>query len=517
MYSPGRSEFLELAKTYNLIPVYREITADLETPVSAYLKTARGAYSFLLESVEGGEHLARYSFIGTEPLDAIRTGKGEPEGEVDPLIPLKNRMESIRYAPVDGLPERFHGGAVGYISYDAVRYFEPRVPALKGEGPGIPESIHLLTDGLLVFDHVKHKIQVVAHAEIDDDPSAAYDRAISKVEDLIARLESPLPEGAYRRAQSLRVISQDGALDYETQPEKVTRENPSQANMSRERYETMIDEGINAIYEGEVIQVVLSQRVERKTSAPPFDIYRALRTVNPSPYMFFLDMGDFQIVGASPELLVRSVDGEVAVHPIAGTRPRGANPPEDAELAAELRTDEKEVAEHIMLLDLGRNDVGRVSIPGTVKVNQQLEVEYYSHVMHLVSDVTGELADGYDSFDVLRAGFPAGTLSGAPKVRAMELIAELEPDLRGVYGGAIGYFSYHGSMDTCIGIRTVVVKDGVAHMQAGGGIVADSTPVGEFNESLQKMAAIQSAMDVAEESLPDEQPITPRTQTERGA
>jgi anthranilate synthase component 1 len=233
--------------------------------------------------------------------------------------------------------------------------------------------------------------------------------------------------------------------------------------------------------------------------------------------MFFLDMGDFQIVGASPELLVRSVDGEVAVHPIAGTRPRGANPAEDAELAAELRTDEKEVAEHIMLLDLGRNDVGRVSIPGTVKVNQQLEVEYYSHVMHLVSDVTGKLADGYDSFDVLRAGFPAGTLSGAPKVRAMELIAELEPDLRGVYGGAIGYFSYHGSMDTCIGIRTVVVKNGVAHMQAGGGIVADSTPVGEFNESLQKMAAIQSAMDVAEERLSHEPPASSRAPARRGA
>jgi anthranilate synthase component 1 len=501
MHIPEKSRFLELARQYNLIPVFREISADLETPVSAFLKTARGPYSYLLESVEGGERLARYSFIGTEPSEVIRTGPGEPDREVDPLIPVKERLEAIRYAPIDGLPERFHGGAVGYISYEAIRYFEPRVPALSGEGAGIPESIHMMTDGMLVFDHVQHRILVLAHADVSaGDPSAAYDRALDKVEELIERLEGPLPPNAYRRSPGRWIRSENGALDYELSADEIATSgnHPSLANMTRERYESMVEEGKKAIYDGEVIQVVLSQRIERKTSAPPFDIYRSLRAINPSPYMFYLDMGDFQIVGASPELLVRAVDGEVAVHPIAGTRPRGETPEEDARLAEELRNDEKEKAEHIMLLDLGRNDVGRVAVPGTVKVNRMMDVEYYSHVMHLVSDVTGKLDPRYDAFDVLRAGFPAGTLSGAPKVRAMELIAELEPDKRGAYAGAIGYFSYHGSMDTCIGIRTIVMKDGVAHLHAGGGIVADSTPAGEFEESLHKMGALQKAIDVAE-------------------
>ncbi|MCH7735573.1 MAG: anthranilate synthase component I [Chloroflexi bacterium] len=500
MHIPEKGRFLELAQQYNLIPVFREISADLETPVSAFLKTARGPYSFLLESVEGGERLARYSFIGTEPEHVIRTGPGEPDGEIDPLIAVKERLDAVRYAPIDGLPERFHGGAVGYISYDAIRYFEPRVPALSGEGTGIPESIHMLTDGMLVFDHVKHNILVLAHADVSTgDPSEAYDRARGKVEELIERLEGPLPPNAYIRSPGRWIRSEDGALDYESSAGEIaTGGSPSLPNMTRERYEAMVEEGKKAIFDGEVIQVVLSQRMERKTSAPPFDIYRSLRAINPSPYMFYLDMGDFQIVGASPELLVRAVDGEVAVHPIAGTRPRGETPEEDARLAEELRNDEKEKAEHVMLLDLGRNDVGRVAVPGTVKVNQMMDVEYYSHVMHLVSDVTGKLDDRYDAFDVLRAGFPAGTVSGAPKVRAMELIAELEPDKRGAYAGAIGYFSYHGSMDTCIGIRTIVMKDGVAHLQAGGGVVADSTPAGEFDESLHKMGALQKAIDGAE-------------------
>ena len=499
MHTPTKDQFIELANDYNLIPVFRAISADLETPVSAFLKVANGPYSFLFESVEGGERLARYSFIGTEPHDVIRTGANEPNGEVDPLIPVKERLDKIKTAPVWGLPERFHGGAVGYISYDAIRHFEPKVPPLRGTGVGIPESIHMMTDSLLIFDHVQHQILVVAHAQIGDDPSADYDRARSKVEDLIDRLEGPLPANAYQRSSGRWIQSKDGALDYEEAPSEIEGSSyESLPNMTRERYEAMIEEGKKAIYDGEVIQVVLSQRVERKTDVRPFDLYRSLRAINPSPYMFFLEMGDFQIVGASPELLVRAVDGEVAVHPIAGTRPRGATPEEDARLAEELRNDEKEKAEHVMLLDLGRNDVGRVSIPGTVKVNQMMDVEYYSHVMHLVSDVVGKLDPKYDAFDVLRAGFPAGTVSGAPKVRAMELIAELEPDRRGAYAGAIGYFSYHGSMDTCIGIRTVVMKDGVAHLQAGGGVVADSTPEGEYNESLIKMGALQKAIDAAE-------------------
>ncbi len=499
MHTPTKDQFIELANDYNLIPVFRAISADLETPVSAFLKVANGPYSFLFESVEGGERLARYSFIGTEPHDVIRTGANEPNGEVDPLIPVKERLDKIKTAPVWGLPERFHGGAVGYISYDAIRHFEPKVPPLRGTGVGIPESIHMMTDSLLIFDHVQHEILVVAHAQIGDDPSADYDRARSKVEDLIDRLEGPLPANAYQRSSGRWIQSKDGALDYEEAPSEIEGSSyESLPNMTRERYGAMIEEGKKAIYDGEVIQVVLSQRVERKTDVRPFDLYRSLRAINPSPYMFFLEMGDFQIVGASPELLVRAVDGEVAVHPIAGTRPRGATPEEDARLSEELRNDEKEKAEHVMLLDLGRNDVGRVSIPGTVKVNQMMDVEYYSHVMHLVSDVVGKLDPKYDAFDVLRAGFPAGTVSGAPKVRAMELIAELEPDRRGAYAGAIGYFSYHGSMDTCIGIRTVVMKDGVAHLQAGGGVVADSTPEGEYNESLIKMGALQKAIDAAE-------------------
>jgi anthranilate synthase component 1 len=499
MHSPTKDQFLELANNYNLVPVFRAISADLETPVSAFLKVANGPYSFLFESVEGGERLARYSFIGTEPHDVIRTGANEPDGEIDPLIPVKERLDKIQTAPVRGLPERFHGGAVGYISYDAIRHFEPKVPPLMGTGVGIPESIHMMTDSLLIFDHVQHQILVVAHAQIGGNPSVDYDRARSKVEELIERLEGPLPANAYQRSSGRWIQSKDGALDYEEAPGEIEGSSyESLPNMTRERYETMIEEGKKAIYDGEVIQVVLSQRVERKTDVAPFDLYRSLRAINPSPYMFFLEMGDFQIVGASPELLVRAVDGEVAVHPIAGTRPRGATPEEDARLAEELRNDEKEKAEHVMLLDLGRNDVGRVSIPGTVKVNQIMDVEYYSHVMHLVSDVVGKLDPKYDAFDVLRAGFPAGTVSGAPKVRAMELIAELEPDRRGAYAGAIGYFSYHGSMDTCIGIRTVVMKDGVAHLQAGGGVVADSTPDGEYNESLFKMGALQKAIDAAE-------------------
>lgn len=508
MYVPTLDQFKQLAERYNLIPVYREITADLETPVSAFLKTARGPYSFLLESVEGGENLARYSFIGTEPLKVTRTGPGEAQGDGDPLAPLSERLNGIQYAPVPGLSDRFHGGAVGYVSYDAVRHFEPRVPPLRGDGVAVPESVFMYTDSLLVFDHVRHRISVVAHAEVDGDADLAYRQAVDRIDELIDRLAGPLPANAHPHAARRMVVSGHGSLDYASEVDRIPGGNgagpdsgrsSSVANMSRERFEEMIEAGKRAIYEGEVIQVVLSQRVDRRTDVAPFDLYRSLRAINPSPYMFYLDLDEFQVVGASPEMLVRSIDGEVTIHPIAGTRPRGETPEEDARLAEELRTDEKECAEHVMLLDLGRNDVGRVSLPGTVQVRQQMDVEYYSHVMHLVSDVAGRLRPECDVYEALRAGFPAGTLSGAPKVRAMELITELEPDKRGLYGGAVGYFSYGGNMDTCIGIRTVVMKDGVAHMQAGGGVVADSTPEGEYQESLHKMNALQKAIDDAEE------------------
>ena len=526
MYTPDLQTFMKLAQGANLIPVCREISADLETPVSAYLKIARPgpgrqSYSFLLESVEGGENLARYSFIGAHPSLVIRTGPGQKDGETDPLTLLRDRFAHIRHASLPSLP-KFHGGAVGYISYDAIRYFEPRVPPLQGKGVGVPEAIFLFTDALLIFDHVRHTITVLSHARIEGDAEAAYRQATETIEDLVRRLDGPLPPGAQRRAptRDAAVVATQAAMDYAGTPEAGARNprlpglkgQPIIPNMRKEQFVDMIEKAKRDIFEGEVIQVVLSHRLFRRTDVRPFDLYRSLRAINPSPYMFFLDLEDFQIVGASPELLVQVIDGQVAVHPIAGTRPRGATPDEDAEMAKELASDEKERAEHVMLLDLGRNDVGRVSVSGTVKVTQQMDIERYSHVMHLVSHVTGTLRPGLDAFDVLRAGFPAGTVSGAPKVRAMEIIAGLEPDKRGVYSGAVGYFAYPpaepasrhvntGNMDTAIAIRTIVLKDGVAHMQAGGGVVMDSTPEGEYQESLQKMRALVRAIDHAEENM----------------
>ncbi len=494
-FTPDLETFRSLAKVANLIPVYREITADLETPVSAYLKTARGPYSYLLESVEGGEHVARYSFIGTEPSEVLITGPGQKYGDVDPLALLQSRMDEVKCSAVEGLP-RFHGGAVGYVGYEAVQYFEPKVPPLGGPGVGVPESVFMLTDALLIFDHVKQTIAVVAHARVDGDPDAAYQRATEIIEEMENRLESPLPARAHRRAPDSGGVTGDAGRDYSAD---AGTDRSLRSNMSREDYEEMIQVARSGIYAGELIQVVLSQRLTRRTGVPPFDLYRSLRAVNPSPYMFYLDLGEFQVVGASPELLVQVIDGDIAVHPIAGTRPRGATPEKDEALARELASDEKERAEHVMLLDLGRNDVGRVAIPGTVKVTQQLDIERYSHVMHLVSHVTGRLRPEYNAFDALRAGFPAGTVSGAPKVRAMEMIADLENDKRGLYSGAVGYFSYTGNMDTAICIRTIVLKNGVAHMQAGGGVVADSTPAGEYQESLDKIGALMRAIDHAEE------------------
>ncbi len=509
MYTPTLDQFRKFARTANLIPVYREISADLETPVSAYLKTERPPYSFLLESVEGGENIGRYSFIGTEPSSVMRTGPGEPDGAVDPLSMLKDRMDGVRCATVPGLP-KFHGGAVGHISYDAIRYFEPRVPALRGEGVGVPEAVFMTTDALLAFDHVQHKIAVIAHARVDvsaapgepGSPEAAYRNATGRIEELVARLEGPLPPYARRRPSAHTpngIISRAGGFDYGSALAGGTASgDPGSFNMPRHRYEQMVEKAKRAIADGELIQVVLSQRLSRPTAVRPFDIYRSLRRINPSPYMFFLNLDGFQIIGASPELLVHALDGEVAVHPIAGTRPRGATAEEDQRLEEDLLSDEKERAEHVMLLDLGRNDVGRVSVPGTVKVTRVMDVERYSHVMHLVSHVTGRLTPDRDAYDALRAGFPAGTVSGAPKVRAMEFIAQEEPDKRGPYAGAVGYVSYSGNMDTCIGIRTIVLKDGVAHVQAGGGIVADSTPQGEYQGSLHKMSALLRAIDHAE-------------------
>ena len=479
MYYPTLEQFEEYAKDANLVPVYREISADLETPVSAYLKVARSPYSYLLESVEGGERLARYSFIGTDPVEIVKTGANEPLGDIDPLIPVEEMLSNYKLADVDYL-DKFNGGAVGYIAYDAVQHFE-RLPSSDEDPLGLPQSVFMLSTTYLVFDHIRHRIKVVSHAHIKGDVKGAYEDACGRIDEFVARLrdQPQLPEP-----------NLEGETDADLE-----------FNMTREYYEDMVEKTREYIIAGDVIQTVVAQRMSRKTSAHPFQIYRALRAINPSPYMYYLDLEGFQIVGASPELLVQVVDGQVAVHPIAGTRRRGRDEVEDLALEEELRNDEKERAEHIMLLDLGRNDVGRVAKPGTVDVTQILDIERYSHVIHLVSHVTGELQDGFSSYDALRACFPAGTVSGAPKIRAMEIIAELEPDRRGVYAGAVGYFDFSGNMDTAIAIRTTVVKDGVAHVQAGGGIVFDSTPEFEYMETLHKASAILTAIDQAEQEI----------------
>ena len=479
MYFPTLDQVRERIGEGNLIPVYREILADMETPVSAFLKIARGPHSFLLESVEGGERMARYSFIGTEPYRVLRTGPGEEVGAVDPLVLIQQELEKYRLIPLTELP-RFHGGAVGYLAYEAVQYFE-ELPSPEVDTLNLPEAILLFTDTLLVFDHLMHKIKVVSHVYLDGNVAESYARAVEKIEDLVQRLR-----------QTLQPPKNGEKPSGESAPGEIS------SNMSRERHEAIVNQAKQYIYDGEIIQAVLSQRLSRKINAHPFDIYRALRTINPSPYMYYLQLDDCYIVGSSPELLVQAENGRLTYHPLAGTRPRGNTEEENAALEAELRADEKERAEHIMLVDLGRNDIGRVSEPGTVQVTQLMDVEHYSHVMHIVSNIVGRLRPDLTPYDVLRSCFPAGTVSGAPKIRAMEIIAELEPDKRGPYAGAIGYFCFSGNMDTAIAIRTMVISGGIAHVQAGGGIVADSVPETEYKETVSKASALLQAIEVAE-------------------
>ncbi|MBI2766141.1 MAG: anthranilate synthase component I [Chloroflexi bacterium] len=463
----------------NLLPIYREVAADLETPVSAFLKVREGPYSFLLESVEGGERLARYSFIGTQPYRVLKTGPGF-EYEGDPLVPLEQEVSRFKGVKIEGVPA-FTGGAIGYIAYDAVRHWEPRMARAQADVLGVPESMFLFCDSMVVFDHLRHTIKVVAHCRLDGDIEASYRQAAFQIDGIVERLANPTVRLPF---EEVSAVLRGGSK--------------AESNVGREGYELMVEKIKEHVIAGDVIQTVPSQRLARRTAVHPFNIYRQMRTVNPSPYMFYLDMGDFQIVGASPELLVRVEDGVITNHPIAGTRPRGKTQEEDDRLAEELLADEKELAEHIMLVDLGRNDVGRVAKPGTVKVDSLMQIERYSHVMHIVSNVSGQLRKDRTRFDALRSVFPAGTLSGAPKVRAMELIAELEQQKRGVYGGAVGYASFAGSLDTCIAIRTMVVKDGIAYLQAGGGIVYDSDPATEYQETMNKLAAPMRAIDQAE-------------------
>jgi len=473
MYYPTLEEVRQLKRHGNLVPVCCDIQADLETPVSAYLKIARGSYSFLLESVEGGERLARYSFIGTEPSLVLRTGNEKP---VDPLHMVEKELAQFRPVSIANLP-RFHGGMVGYLSYEVARYFE-RLPCPDKDPQGLPESVLMLADTLLVFDHITHKIKVVSHAHLDGDVETAYLKATRKIDDLVNRLEQPI------HSKTLQSTSPNRS--------------EVSSNFSQAEFEAIVSQAKEYIYAGDIIQAVLSQRLARPIHASPFAIYRALRSINPSPYMYYLHLGDVYIVGASPELLVRVEDGIVCNHPIAGTRPRGKDATEDLALEEELKQDEKERAEHIMLVDLGRNDIGRISEPGTVEVTQLMDVERYSHVMHLVSHVQGKLRAGLSQFDALRFCFPAGTVSGAPKIRAMEIIAELEREKRGPYAGAVGYFDFSGNLDTAIAIRTIVIKNNIAYIQAGAGIVADSIPEREYQESLAKAQALLAAIDQAE-------------------
>jgi len=490
MYFPSLEEFRRKAVRGNIVPVYKEILADMETPVSALQKINNRSYAFLLESVEGGEKIAQYSFLGSNPsivfyskgdrVTIIKDGmKEEIENVVDPIGELKKLMTEFQPVKVQGLP-RFHGGAVGYVSYDMVRFFE-KLPPAKSDELNVPDCFFMLTDTILVFDHVNHKIKVVSNAHINSGIDSAYDKAISKIDEIISTLKKPV---TYKNS----II---GEWD----------ESVVKSNFTQNEYEKAVETAKEYIKAGDIVQVVPSQRLSVPIQADPFNIYRALRTINPSPYMYYLKLGDIQIAGSSPEVMVRSENGIVTMRPIAGTAKRGANDEEDTEIAKELLADPKERAEHVMLVDLGRNDVGRVCQYGTVKVDELMVIEKYSHVMHIVSNVVGKLRHDKDAFDVLRACLPAGTVSGAPKIRAMEIINELEPSQRGIYAGAVGYFSFSGNSDTAITIRTILVKDGIAYVQAGGGVVADSVPEKEYQETLNKAMACMKAIQLAEEGL----------------
>ena len=484
----------------NLLPVVRELPADLETPVSVYLKLAGEGPSFLLESVSGGEQVARFSFIGIQPSQAyvIRPCSLErhsaagidhldlPDG-CDPLNVLKDEMASYTPIQVPGLP-RFSGGLVGYLSYDVVRYFEPSVSLQPHDD--LPEGIFMLADTLIVFDHAFGRLLLIANAHLNGDEAQARLDAEARLDAIQDRLENaaPLPPASYRLPAG----------------EKNPLKAELHSNMSQEQYIQAVLQAKEHIAAGDIFQVVLSQRLERETEAAPFNIYRALRRLNPSPYMYFFDFNglgggpDFHLIGASPEMHVRLEGREAAIRPIAGTRPRGQNQAEDLALEQELLADPKERAEHVMLVDLARNDLGRVCEFGSVRVSEQMGVERYSHVMHIVSHVEGQLRPEFDAFDLLRATFPAGTVSGAPKIRAMQIIDDLESSPRGPYAGAVGYFSYDGSSDTCITIRTLTMRGQTISVQAGAGIVADSDPEREHQESVNKARALAVAIEMAE-------------------
>ncbi|MCB0210403.1 MAG: anthranilate synthase component I [Anaerolineae bacterium] len=497
MYKPTLEQVETMADQGNLIPIYRDLPADMETPVSVYLKLQDEGPSFLLESVSGGEHVARYSFIGVRPRGVLTTWNDEVyvtssghgytvplKDGLDPLGVLKKEMAHYKPVRLADLP-RFIGGAVGFLSYDGVRRFE-RLPDNNPDALKLPEAAFMIAHTVVVFDHARQRLQVVAYADLTrGDIRSAYRRATARIDEVVARLKAPLPE---------------------ITPRRQVDDNELKSNVTPDEFKAMVEEAKEYIAAGDIFQVVLSQRLSRQTSAHPFSIYRALRMHNPSPYMVFMRFPGgvnslpLHIISASPEMHVRLEDGEAELRPIAGTRWRGVTVDEDEALAKELLEDIKERAEHVMLVDLGRNDLGRVCEYGTVHPTELMVIERYSHVMHIVSEVRGKLMPSYDAFDLLRATFPAGTLTGAPKVRSMEIIDELENTRRGIYGGVIGYVGYDGNMDTCIAIRTVVMQGDRVNIQAGGGIVADSIPQQEYEESLNKARAMAEAVEYAEKN-----------------
>ena len=511
MLYPDLERFKSISSKGNLIPVYREILADTETPVSAFLKLG-DLPSFLFESVVGGEKWARYSFLGSKPSRVIRSWDKKIEikdnvmgaqiFEVEnPLDVIKREIAMYKPVDVEGLP-RFYGGLVGYIGYDMVRFFEC-IPDENKPELELPDMFLMVTDTVIIFDNLKGKIKVVSNAHINNkSPEEAYREAIEKIDSIIKRLRKPLADEqpVVSSQQSLAKTNDKGPM---TNDQSVATPFSGYASsfVTKEAFEDAVLKAKNYIMSGDVVQVVLSQRFDREFDIEPFHVYRALRVINPSPYMYYIDTGDVKIVGSSPEILVRLEGKKIILRPIAGTRKRGETEEEDKALEEELKKDPKEIAEHIMLVDLGRNDVGRVAETGSVKVTELMNVERYSHVMHLVSNVEGSLKKGLDAFDVLRACFPAGTVTGAPKVRAMEIIEELEPVKRGLYAGAVGYISYSGNMDTCITIRTLIIKDNKVYVQAGAGIVADSVPEREYMETVNKAIGMMRAVDMAEKEL----------------
>ena len=471
MLFPKYDEFEKLSKKYNLIPIYKEILADMETPVSAFKKIESDT-AFLLESIEGGEKIARYSFLGADPIKVFKFSEKE-----NPFPKLKQIISKYRPYKMPNLP-RFHGGLVGHINYDAVRFIE-KLPDKNPDELKLPVMQFMLTDTLLVFDHVKHKIFIISNAHVEDDPKKAYQEAEAKIAALEKKLRKPLKPAKF---------------EIPVAPKKELKYSSNFDISSFQKMVVMAKEHIRA---GDIIQVVLSQRFTSAFKGDPFDLYRILRTINPSPYMYYLSFGGLKLIGSSPEVMVRFEDGKATIRPIAGTRPRGVNEEDEKKMEAELLASPKEKAEHIMLVDLARNDLGRVCHSASVKVTDLMSVEKYSHVMHLVSNVEGTLQKGKDAVDLFCASFPAGTVSGAPKVRAMELIDELENLKRGPYAGAIGYFSFSGEMDTCITIRTILLNKGKAYIQAGAGIVADSDPQAEYEETINKARGMLKAVELS--------------------